>query len=1159
MKELFLKILKISLVVVAVILIVLLVFGLVLRLDWPWWVGIFLLLLLVGLGIGVVFIKKLLQARREQSFVQQVIEQDDAYLKTLAAKEKNELRELQDSWKEAVDSLRRSQLKKSGNPLYVLPWYLVIGESGSGKTTALNSAHLSSPFVEVKRTSGISGTRNCDWWFFEKAIIIDTAGRYAIPIDGGKDKEEWQKFLNLLVKYRKKEPIHGLIVTIAANKLCEASPEILEENGKTIRRRIDELMRVLGIKFPIYVLITKCDLVQGMSQFSEHLPDASLDQPMGVINQSLSADWSAFLDMTMNTIGERLRNLRILLLHQPHSKGVDPGLLLFPEEVENIRRGLTPFMQGAFQVNPYQETPILRGLFFSSGRQEGSPYSHFLNALGMIGEKDVLPGTNKGLFLHDFFAKVLISDRGLFAPTRRAIEWSTLTRNLGVTSWILLIIAVCGLLSFSFVKNLKAIRGVSHEFARPQVLTGQTIPDLITMDRFQKTILALEDQNRNWWIPRFSLNESIDVEMGLKDKYCKQFQSGFLVALDKNMENALPGVVTASSAYDEVIGHYIIHLVRRINLLKARLDGEQLPSLKQRPQPSYIVFQPVSDQSGGTEIRKKFGELYLYYLVWRSDSADINKEIAILQAWLKYLLASKMGTLQWLVLWVNQQGDIPSVTLGEFWSGSGSLENETSIMPAFTRKGKEMIDALLKEIAVAAPDATQFANQEAAFERWYHAVYCEAWQKFATFFPNGVQKLKGVQEWQQTAAIIATDRGPYFALLNKIALELEPLVASGNLPQWLQQTYQLQMIRAQGDLKDQTPIAKTAQRTKEFITDVEKKLGKKEGGESLDLQPGAGKTYQDYRSALNAVAPAAASSAQAYHLAFQVFNEDPVTSKSPFYIAQSDLQQLKTNLIQRASPDETFWRLVTGPLDYLWIYVRRETACYLTGQWEEKVLAEAQGETARQEIPILLAPEGPVRKFVMGPAAPFIGWSVKKGYYPKEALGGTIAFEPSFFDLLSKRSVIQTAAQAQRNYPVTIKGLPTDANTDAGVKPHRSQLELNCSSGPQTLVNLNYPVTKTFSWSPETCSDVIFQISVGDVILTKQYTGAQAFPQFLQEFPGGNRTFYPRDFPDQRESLEGMGIKYIKVNYHFTGDRAVIEQGRPFPVQIPRSIAKCWH
>ena len=89
------------------------------------------------------------------------------------------------------------------------------------------------------------------------------------------------EFLNLLAKYRKKEPLNGLVVAIAADRLLEAGPEALEEDGRQIRRRIDELMRVLGSKFPVYVLVTKCDLVQGMTQFCGQLDDELLQQAFG--------------------------------------------------------------------------------------------------------------------------------------------------------------------------------------------------------------------------------------------------------------------------------------------------------------------------------------------------------------------------------------------------------------------------------------------------------------------------------------------------------------------------------------------------------------------------------------------------------------------------------------------------------------------------------------------------------------------------------------------------------------------------------------------------------------------------------------------------------------------------------------------------------------
>jgi type VI secretion system protein ImpL len=1156
MKSTFLKVLKISLIVLAAILAVLLVFGLVLILNWPFWMGFFLLLILIGLIFVFLFARKIWLRQQEQHFVQQVIEQDESHLKNLTGKEKDDLKELQDRWKEAIEVLRRSHLKKMGNPLYALPWYLVMGESGSGKTTAIQSAKLSSPFLEVRRTSGISGTRNCDWWFFEQAIVIDTAGRYAIPVDEGRDKEEWQRFLDLLVKYRKKEPIHGLIVTIAADKMLQAGREALEEDGRAIRRRINELMRVLGVRFPVYVLVTKCDLIQGLTQFCDRLPEKALDQPMGFVNQEISLDVAGLVERAFTTLGERLRNLRILLLHHRDTKEVNPGLLIFPEEFESLKQGLESFMKAAFQENPYQETPILRGLFFSSGRQEGMPYSHFLKALGLIGEKEVLPGTSSGLFLHDFFAKILPQDRGLFTPTKRTIEWRILTRNLGLTAWVVFGVVVCGLLSLSFVKNLKAVQEARQEFSSPLTLRGDMTADLITMDRFKRAALRVESQNRNWWVPRFGLNESKRVEMGLKNRYCNQFQNVFLATFDKQMSSVMAGLNTTTP--DEVVGENISYLVRRINLLKARLDGQSFQTLQTMPQPSYTPVLFRADQKTVPEVRNQFGELYLYYVLWRLHPEEIQKEMILLQAWLKDLLTVKRGNLHWLVPWENRQGSIPFITLQDFWGGSQIAQNEIAISPSFSRKGKNQIDGFLRELESALPDPIILAVQKQEFEKWYPIVYFEAWQNFASIFPRGTERLKGVKEWQPMAARMATDQSPHFVFLNRIAFELEPVVR-GELPPWLQATYQFQLIKNLGKAGPVPGIlGKVAESGRKMIGAYEKKSGQEAGGKTLDDQLSAAKAFQEYQSALSALTPLSTSRTQAYQLVSQGYSEEPATGKSPFFAAYRAINQMKNTLGKGRATEEIFWRIISGPVDALWTFGRNETACYLQNQWEEKVLVETMGATDQQAIQILLGQDGHAWKFLKGTAGPFIGRNLQRGYYAKEVLGGTIPIEGAFFTFLNKGAQAQAAAVTKQSYSVTIRGLPTDTNIEARIKPHSTRLELQCASGPQSLVNHNYPVAKTFSWNPETCVDVLFQIEVGDNVLTKKYQGIQAFSDFLKDFRGGRRTFSTDEFPGEKTALVKLGIRNIRVNYQFSGADQILSQTKTIPGQAPRMMVKCW-
>ena len=119
-------------------------------LQWPWWTAVAIYFGLLGLILGLLFLRKYFLRRREKRFVERVIQHDESIISKKPVGERQQLRDLQDKWKAAVDALRRSHLKSRGNPLYVLPWYIILGESGSGKTTAIKSARLHSPMTDVQ-------------------------------------------------------------------------------------------------------------------------------------------------------------------------------------------------------------------------------------------------------------------------------------------------------------------------------------------------------------------------------------------------------------------------------------------------------------------------------------------------------------------------------------------------------------------------------------------------------------------------------------------------------------------------------------------------------------------------------------------------------------------------------------------------------------------------------------------------------------------------------------------------------------------------------------------------------------------------------------------------------------------------------------------------
>src|SRR2546423_13912647 len=99
-----------------------------------------------------------------------------------------ELQTLRKRFQDALGVLKNARFRTpegERRTVSQLPWYMFIGAPGSGKTTALLNAGLRFPLGDPRSgeqaLQGVGGTRNCDWWFTEQAVLVDTAGRHTPP------------------------------------------------------------------------------------------------------------------------------------------------------------------------------------------------------------------------------------------------------------------------------------------------------------------------------------------------------------------------------------------------------------------------------------------------------------------------------------------------------------------------------------------------------------------------------------------------------------------------------------------------------------------------------------------------------------------------------------------------------------------------------------------------------------------------------------------------------------------------------------------------------------------------------------------------------------------------------------------------------------------
>lgn len=334
-----------------------------------------------------------------------------------AADERNfaESTQLQQRFREAVDTLRKT--RRNGGNLYALPWYVVIGPPGSGKSTLLQNSGLDFPLAErfgKDAIRGIGGTRNCDWWFTDEAVFLDTAGRYTTQdSDALADGSAWQSFLGLLRRYRKRRPLNGVIVTMSVSDLLTLNDDARQQHIRAVRRRLDELSEHLKVAFPVYLVFTKCDLVAGFGEFFDDLGPDLRRQVWGMtfpVDSSFDGTASTRFTGEFDLLLEQLNTRVIERLHAQRDRSRRAAVLSFPQQLGAFREIARQFVEGAFGNSQYGATPLLRGAYLTSGTQEGAPIDRMLSAVARTFGVDAGRVQGRSTQRRTFFVERLLRD-----------------------------------------------------------------------------------------------------------------------------------------------------------------------------------------------------------------------------------------------------------------------------------------------------------------------------------------------------------------------------------------------------------------------------------------------------------------------------------------------------------------------------------------------------------------------------------------------------------------------------------------------------------------------------------------------------------------------------------------------------------------------------
>lgn len=389
--------------------------------------------------------------------------------------------------------------------LYEQPWYVIIGPPGAGKTTALLNAGLKFPLAaELGQgaVAGVGGTRLCDWWFTEEAVLIDTAGRYTTQdSDANVDKAGWEGFLDLLKRTRQRQALNGIIVAISLADIASTPREERLAHARAIRKRIKELSSRLTLRLPVYALLTKADLLAGFTEFFDDLDAEQRGQVWGASFPANAANPVSGFTAEFTTLAKRLDDRLLDLMQRERSPDRRAMITGFPAQFASLQGPLVEFLTEAFGGSTLDPAPYLRGVYFTSGTQEGTPIDRLTGTLSRAFGIDqrrapsLRATSGRSYFLERLLRNVIFGEAMLASETPQARRQKLLVRTAGFAAVGVVFVLLALGLTLSHSNNGAAI-AASNQALGTYTGTAQPLPLNPVADTNLPAIVPLLDQAR---------------------------------------------------------------------------------------------------------------------------------------------------------------------------------------------------------------------------------------------------------------------------------------------------------------------------------------------------------------------------------------------------------------------------------------------------------------------------------------------------------------------------------------------------------------------------------------------------------------------------------------------------------------------------------------
>ena len=909
-----------------------------------------------------------------------------------------------------------------------LPWFLLLGRAGAGKTSALTQASLSSPLAPVLGADAQG--RGFGWWTTDGIVLVDCGDALPQADAAAPAVAAWQQHLRMLRRERRRDGLHGVLVALSASRLLTAPADELAAEARATRAGLQQLIEMFGQRVPVYLLLTHCDAIPGLRAWTDALGDGAAPQALGYLADVDSAQQQQqqFVQHAFDALDQRLRRLRWTLLAA--GPDADPGLLLFPMQLQALRAPLQDFADNGLAPHPYLEPLLLRGLFVSSAMQAPEPPPDSLpRATRSAPEAEPRAAQRpRGWFLQQLFTKVLPSDIDLRRPSTTAARRRRVRARLLLVAWIGSGVAGSAVLAVSAQRNLQSL----HELrGAPSLVRDASLPFASQV----RTLAAREAAIRRFEARGRRPLDALTLPASGWSALLERQQHDFVAACDALDEApAHPGEQPAAHGDGaqqsdplQQRARAMLPLLRLAEALQARRGGASLEQLE-------ALAPGLASAAPEAPAAKQAWRLRLARLAWtaRSDpSLDAR--------WHEVrgrLDATGLGdpTLRWLLALPRLSGVAP-LRQADAWermpgpASGGSAPQGPELAPEYTAAGHARMHELVTRWREVSGEPARLDAAWAGFRQAWLEQQRAAARSVLEQLPHSALRPQAGANWRAALPRLAGIDHPSWHFSQQLLEQLTRPAQSGSRgfggsiePAWLNAAREFQLWRAQAAGQAAAGDALAAVRTV-GMRSLQRGAAVDPAGAALNIEADVQgvRSLRAYLGALARLAHAleqdearAGGVAAAYAAACAAPAEtarandaaaDPsvALTRDALRAGRDVHERLHAAVPLPPGDDEiALDALLDAPWRSLIAYAQATAGCRLQRQWRSDVLWPLQTAATRDDkLQQVYGPQGTLWSFVDGPAAQFLRRDTLR-YQPVVAPGDSPLFTAEFIDLLNR-------------------------------------------------------------------------------------------------------------------------------------------------------------